>query len=40
MRYDLLLRPTTPGSIPFTVDYWDWIAGTVRGRATTAILVA
>ena len=40
MRYDILVRPTKPGPITFQVDYLDWIAGTVRGRATTAILVA
>ena len=40
MRYDILIRPTRPGPITFQVDYLDWIAGTVRGRATTAILVA
>jgi FtsP/CotA-like multicopper oxidase with cupredoxin domain len=39
MRYDLLVRPTGPGTIPFQVDYWDWVAGTLRGRALTQIVV-
>lgn len=40
MRYDLLLKPTRPGNIPFQVDYWDWQAGTLRGRALTQIQVS
>jgi hypothetical protein len=39
MRYELLLTPTAPGAIPFQVDYWDWQAGVMRGRARTQILV-
>ena len=40
MRYDLLIKPTTPGVIPFVVDYWDWVAGVRRGRARTQIMSA
>ena len=40
MRYDLLIKPTTPGVIPFVVDYWDWVAGVRRGRARTQIMVS
>lgn len=39
MRYELLLKPTAPGNIPFQVDYWDWQAGVMRGRARTQIQV-
>lgn len=39
MRYDILVKPTSPGNIPFQVDYWDWLGGVLRGRATTQIVV-
>ncbi len=39
MRFDILVRPTSPGSIPFTVDYLDWRGYGSRGRARTSITV-
>ncbi len=39
MRYDLLVRPTSPGTIPFSVDYLDWRGYGSRGRARTTITV-
>ncbi|MFN8122976.1 MAG: multicopper oxidase domain-containing protein [Thermoleophilia bacterium] len=39
MRFDMLLKPTAPGNIPVRVDYWDWQAGSLRGRALTQIQV-
>jgi FtsP/CotA-like multicopper oxidase with cupredoxin domain len=40
MRYDLLIKPTAPGNIPFKVDYWDWVASSLRGTARTQIVVS
>lgn len=39
MRYDILVRPTAPGVIPFQIDHWDWLAGSLRGRVRTQIVV-
>jgi FtsP/CotA-like multicopper oxidase with cupredoxin domain len=39
MRYDLLVRPTSAGTIPFSVDYLDWRGYGSRGRARTTITV-
>ncbi len=39
MRQDLLVRPTTPGAIPFTVDYLDWRGYGSQGRVRTTITV-
>lgn len=38
-RYDLLVRPTSPGVIPFSCDYLDWRGYGSRGRARTTITV-
>ena len=40
MRYDILVRPTAPGTIPMQIDYWDWVGATLRGRAKTQIIVS
>jgi FtsP/CotA-like multicopper oxidase with cupredoxin domain len=39
MRYDILIKPTKVGNIPFQVDYWDWVASSLRGSARTQIVV-
>lgn len=39
MRYELLIRPTGPGTIPMQVDYRDWVTKAVLGRARTSIVV-
>jgi FtsP/CotA-like multicopper oxidase with cupredoxin domain len=39
MRFDVLIRPTAPGSIPFQVDNRDWQDRVLRGRARTQIVV-
>ncbi|MBJ7450862.1 MAG: multicopper oxidase domain-containing protein [Blastococcus sp.] len=38
-RYDILVKPTAPGNIPFQIDYWDWLGATMRGRVKTQITV-
>lgn len=39
MRHDMLIKPTSPGTIPLQVDYWDWGSGALLGRARTQIVV-
>jgi plastocyanin len=39
MRQDLLIRPTTPGQIPFSVDYLEWRGYGAQGRVRTTITV-
>ena len=38
-RYDVLVRPTAPATIPVAIDYLDWRGYGVRGRARTRITV-
>jgi hypothetical protein len=38
-RWSLILRPTTPGVIPYKVDFFDWITGVKTGTARTTITV-
>lgn len=40
MRYDILIKPTKVGNIPFQVDHWDWVASSLRGTARTQIVVS
>ena len=40
MRYDLIVKPTVAGSIPFTVDYIDWQGRRTYGQARTSIKVS
>lgn len=39
MRYDLLVKPTATGTIPFQADYLDWRGYGSRGRLRTTITV-
>ncbi len=39
MRHDILLRPTRPGVIPFTVDHLDWRGDGSHGALRTAVTV-
>ena len=39
MRNDIIIRPTAPGTYPFTVRYLDWRGSAVMGTVTTNIVV-
>ncbi len=40
MRYDLIIRPTQPGTFPAQVEFFDWVNGVKYATARTTITVS